>query len=113
MEVDVLREKWYWHTTYALRTKNGNADLVFDNIHGNIPMLYNLWVREGHRKGGEANALLDKAIEICKKRGFTVLGLEWDRRDSRHWVFDWYLRKGFDEKSCSEHSALLIKDLTK
>lgn len=113
MEVDAIKMKWYIHTTYALRTPHGNANLVFDNLTDKMPMLYDLWVGEGHRKEGEGTALLNKAMEICRKRGYTELGLEWDRRESRQWVFQWYLRQGFEEMAFNEHSALLVKDLTK
>jgi hypothetical protein len=38
--------------------------------------------------------------------------LEWDRRDSPQWVFDWYTRQGFDEREFSEGYAMMVKDMT-
>lgn len=74
--------------------------------------IWNLWVSEGHRRKGCGRALLSDALNLAMLDGCRAVMLEWDRRDSPQWVFDWYTRQGFDEREFSEGYAMMVKDMT-
>ena len=74
--------------------------------------IWNLWVSEGHRRKGYGRALLSDALDLAMLDGCKAVTLEWDRRDSPQWVFDWYTRQGFDEREFSEGYAMMVKDMT-
>ena len=74
--------------------------------------IWNLWVSEGHRRKGYGRALLSDALDLAMLNDCKAVTLEWDRRDSPQWVFDWYTRQGFDEREFSEGYAMMVKDMT-
>lgn len=74
--------------------------------------IWNLWVSEGHRRKGYGRALLSDALDLAMFNDCKAVTLEWDRRDSPQWVFDWYARQGFDEREFSDGYAMMVKDMT-
>ena len=60
--------------------------------------IWNLHVTKDHRGHGYGRALLSDAYDVAMLAGCTRMTLEWDLRDSPKWIFDWYIREGFDER---------------
>lgn len=75
--------------------------------------IWNLWVNEGHRRKGYGRALLSDALDLAMLNGCRAVTLEWDQRNSPQWVFDWYIRQGFDECEFSDGYVMMMKDITK
>lgn len=73
--------------------------------------IWNLSVDEGHRGKGYGRALLSEALDTAMCADCTTAVLEWDKRDTPFWVYDWYKRNGFDEKELGKGYALMIKKL--
>ena len=73
--------------------------------------LWNLHIDSEHRGKGNGRTLLHEAIDIARQAGCNKVTLEWDIRDSEQWVFDWYVREGFDEKEFGRKCALMQMDL--
>ena len=74
--------------------------------------IWNLWVSEGHRRKGYGCALLSDALDLAMLNDCKAVTLEWDRRDSPQWVFDWYIDQGFREREFSANYSLMVKDMT-
>lgn len=74
--------------------------------------IWNLHVSKRSRRRGYGQALLDSALTEARVSDYTEAVLEWDLRDSPHWVLDWYCRQGFNESEFGNGCALMRKDLT-
>lgn len=74
--------------------------------------IWNLWVSEGYRRKGYGRALISDALNLAMTDGCKAVTLEWDRRDSPQWVFDWYIDQGFRECEFSAGYAMMVKDMT-
>lgn len=73
--------------------------------------IWNLYLNTDKRGVGYGRVLLKAALDLAKTHGCHTAILEWDRRDSPQWVFDWYCRQCFDEKEFGNGYALLQKEL--
>ena len=74
--------------------------------------IWNLFVDEQHRCKGYGRALLSDALDLAMLNDCHTAVLEWDKRESPQWVFDWYTRHGFDEKEFGPGYALMKKDMS-
>lgn len=76
-------------------------------------LLWALWVGKPFRRNGAAKRLMEVAESYARTFGCESVALEYDRRDSKHWVFRWYERLGYEEKAFGRYNSLLVKQLTK
>lgn len=74
-------------------------------------LLWNLCIEAEHRRKGQGRMLMEAAEKEAKLEGAKVATLEWSKRESFFWVFDWYTRMGYDEKEFGNYSALMKKKL--
>jgi ribosomal protein S18 acetylase RimI-like enzyme len=82
-----------------------------ESKHAGEGYIWNLQVKREHRGKGLAKRLLQNAEYAAHRNGSTTAVLEWDKRDSPQWVFDWYTRQGYDEKEFGNGYALMNKEL--
>ena len=80
--------------------------------HEGEALVWNLYVDKDHRRKGVARKLMDEAHKTAKHLGAKVTALEWSLKDSPYWVFDWYIRLGYDEKEIGNGCALMKRPLT-
>ena len=92
--LDVLHEPW---KRYPMEVGDG--------------YLWNLTIDEPHRRHHSATALMKKAESIAREQGCKRLWLDWSIKEAPQWVFDWYVRLGYDEKRFGEGCALMCKEL--
>lgn len=74
-------------------------------------LIWALWVHEDFRECGVGFRLLKKAEELALKHGCNTVAVEWDNRESKQWVRDWYGELGYECKAFGSYSSLLVKDL--
>jgi hypothetical protein len=51
------------------------------------------------------------AIRYFAFAGCDRITLDWELQDSPQWVFDWYVREGFDEQEFGRGSAFMVKSV--
>lgn len=73
---------------------------------------YALWVEPPYRRNGEATELIDMAERYARARGHKKIHLKFDNRDTPYEIFDWYVRRGYDDVEFGNHESLLEKVLT-
>ena len=71
--------------------------------------LWNLHVADNRRGRGYGRALLSAAYDVAMLAGCGRITLDWELQDSPQWVFDWYVREGFDEQEFGRGSAFMVK----
>ena len=109
-ELTVHKHEWYTCTRYLIFNPHGSV--MLDVITGGrTPLIWDLWVSQPSRRSGLATKLLDKAEEIAASLGFAEVKLEWDKRDTPQWVYDWYVRRGYEEIQWEEYISALYKRL--
>lgn len=114
-------QKWYTCDRILITDEANNASVQVDLLKSESlkehykadALIWALWVNEANRGYGIGKALLKKAEELIYKRCIYKVAVEWDSRDSKSWVRDWYERKGYEEKEFGVGNALLVKDLRK
>lgn len=80
--------------------------------HKGEALVWNLYVHDTHRGKGYGRVLLSDAYDAAMLADCKKIVLEWDLRDSPQWVFDWYVREGFEEKEFGRGYALMEKEIT-
>ena len=111
VELTVQEQRWNTFTRYIIFSRRGS--IIFEKHNNILPWggytyIYGLWVVEEYRKTGIAGQLLDKAEEIARSLGCEDVCLEWENTTPK-WVFDWYIKKGYEELELSCSGSLLIK----
>ena len=111
VELTVQEQRWNTFTRYIIFSRRGSV--IFEKHNNILPWggytyIYGLWVVEEYRKTGIAGQLLDKAEEIACSLGCENVCLEWENTTPK-WVFDWYIKKGYEELELSCSGSLLIK----
>lgn len=71
--------------------------------------LWNLHVTEDCRGRGYGRALLSEAYDVAMLADCDRITLDWELKDSPYWVFDWYVREGFDEREFGRGCAFMVK----
>jgi len=90
---------------------NGRGCVIVEIPKGKKPYLYNLNVMPDCRKGGIATTLMDAAEDWAREQGADCITLAWSLSEAPYWVFDWYVRRGYDEKEIGSKCALMEKRL--
>ena len=111
LELNVQEQQWSTFTRYIIFSKKGA--IIFEKHKnplswGGYTCIYGLWVIEKYRKNGIARQLLDKAEEIARSLGCEDVCLVWENTTPK-WVFEWYMKKGYEELEWNYNSCLLIK----
>lgn len=73
--------------------------------------IWGLNVNPDFRGIGFGNQLLKYAEDYVRKRDISKVELEWESSSSSLWVYDWYIRKGYEEIDFSEGYSRLQKTL--
>lgn len=107
--------RWAKFTSYIISCEEGTISIeIYKRAQGYFKIqayIYNLWVKDEHRKKGIASMLLAKAEDIAREKGFKEAHLKWGGADSKDWVLDWYLRLGYKEYSVTMDATYLRKQL--
>ena len=111
LELNVQEQQWSTFTRYIIFSKKGA--IIFEKHKnplswGGYTCIYGLWVIEKYRENGIARQLLDKAEEIARSLGCEDVCLVWENTTPK-WVFEWYMKKGYEELEWNYNSCLLIK----
>lgn len=119
MKIVVYTTSWHDRDNVTLLAMNDCDDVIgtlMIDFHGEDKMdayLWNLHVMPENRRQGVATRLMDVAEQIAHKRGCKETTLEWDVRDTPHAIFDWYVRRGYEEREFGKGNALMYKKLEK
>ena len=73
--------------------------------------IWNLHVTEEYRGNGFGRVLLHDAIWVAEESGCKSVTLDWSIEEAARWVFDWYVRNGFDEREFGRDCAYMVKEL--
>lgn len=84
---------------------------AFKTEHKGDAYLWNFHVLPSCRGKGYGRKLLDRALKIAREAHCRMIVLDWDERDTPRWVFDWYIRRGFDEREFGKGCARLYLKL--
>ena len=111
LDLNVQEQRWSTFTRYIIFSQKGSV--IFEKHNnplswGGYTYIYGLWVVEKYRKNGIARQLLDKAEEIARSLGCEDVCLEWENTTPK-WVFEWYIKKGYEELEWNYNGSLLIK----
>ena len=111
LELSVQEQQWSTFTRYIIFSKKGAV--IFEKHKnplswGGHTCIYGLWVIEEYRKSGIGGQLLDKAEEIARSIGCEDVCLVWENTTPK-WVFEWYMKKGYEELEWGYNGYLLIK----
>ena len=111
LELSVQEQQWSTFTRYIIFSKKGAV--IFEKHKnplswGGHTFIYGLWVIEKYRKSGIGRQLLDKAEEIARSIGCEDVCLVWENTTPK-WVFEWYMKKGYEELEWGYNGSLLIK----
>lgn len=112
----VQKQVWHSRTRYIIVTE-GIATVqleLYTEPQGSddvTAFICCLWVNEDERKYGHGKRIMDRAEEIAAKEGHKRVHLEWCSLDTPKWVFDWYRRRGYEEREFGPDSSLLAKEL--
>ena len=79
--------------------------------HKGEAYIWNLHVNEDQRGNGGGKILLRAAINAAIVLGCDAATLDWSIEESPEWVFDWYMRNGFDERQFGRGCAFMVKVL--
>lgn len=79
--------------------------------HKGEAYLWNLHVVKNSRGKGYGRLLLDEATAFAMSQGCKAVSLDWDIEEAPKWVFDWYVRNGFDEREFGRGCAYMVKEL--
>ena len=73
--------------------------------------IWGLNVNPDFRGIGVGSSLLKFAEDCIRKKSINKVELEWESSSSPLWVYDWYIRKGYEEIDFSEGYSRLQKTL--
>lgn len=85
----------------------------WDGFKGKV-FLFALWVDETLRRQGLASRLMDRAEQIARENGHEYVYLDWSIKESPNEIFEWYVRRGYDDVAFSvgeNANALMRKKL--
>lgn len=74
-------------------------------------LIWSLCVDKPYRRQGVATRLLETAEREAQKRGCATASLEWDKREAERFAFNFYVRRGYNEKMFGRYGSLLEKQL--
>lgn len=91
--IKTVKERWWWGWSEHLIAPGGTMEIQYDDDFPGWGWLCGLVVVKEERKKGIGRALMEKAEELIRESGKTVmrLGIEKDRL----WIIEWYKRLGF------------------
>lgn len=110
----IHKQEWSSCTRYLIVHKHGSVQLELyseKQKFGGTAYIWALWVEEAHRREGIATQLITLAEDLAKQEGHDAVYLEWNKADSSYEIFDWYERRGYDEKEFGDGYSLMRKEL--
>lgn len=81
--------------------------------HKGEAYIWNLHVEKEYRGRGLGKLLLNAAHNVALNEGCDRASLDWSIEEAPKWVFDWYIRIGFDEQEFGRDCAYMVKPLEK
>lgn len=115
----IQRQQWIFGERVLIIDEQYHGSVILDfpkdakgkaNISADA-FLYSLWVDKDFRDTGVAKGLMRTVEQIAKEKGVQTISLEWDRREAPLWVFNWYVRLGYEEKELGRTNSLLVKKI--
>ena len=115
----MLTQEQDWHSckrVLIVKTEvNSSVQILFDKDSKGKPYAYiwALWVNPQHRKKGIGGELLQAAEKYCTEHGYKTAYLEWSKAEDNtpYWVFEWYIRHGWNSYEFCMDYAKLRKEL--
>lgn len=109
----IYKNVYEWPTVKraVFMTDLGSGCIIVDKPKGKKAYLFNLNVSPTVRKNGIATSLMNAAEKWCTENGYESVTLAWDLKEAPYWVFDWYVRRGYEEVEMGNKCALLEKKL--
>lgn len=110
-------QEWYGMNVVLFTDEENHGSVVlvlYDEPRGDNHIkayIQNFWVDKEYRGNGVGSRLLDMAEEYAAEHGNDYVFLEWSDRDSPRHVFDYYLKRGYDDIEFSRHNTLFRKYL--
>lgn len=114
MKIKQYTQDWLDRKRIILVSDMGSVFVDVDyspDDFGARAFIWGLFVKTEYRRKGVGGQLLARAEEAARWLGQTIVALEWER-PTPQWVYDWYVRKGYDEKEFGNGCSRLYKTLT-
>ena len=112
-EIRQYTQDWANRRRIILVSPSGSVMVDIDyntDEHGAGAFIWGLFVGAKHRRCGVGKKLLGRAEDAARWLGQRVVALEWER-PTPQWVYDWYVRSGYEEKEFGDGCAKLYKSL--
>ncbi len=111
----VLEQKWWDKTRYLIFCGQGSVQLeIFKEPWGSQGIkafIWGLYVNEDQRLEGLATALMDEAERIAREQGLETVYMEREEVNTPLAIYQWYERRGYEEKEMGPGCALMRKEL--
>ena len=107
-------QQWEYKTRTIIICQYGSIliDITFSpNGKDKKAFIFSLNVEEEHRGKGIGTALLNQAEEYVKNQSIQTVELEWIS-PTPLWVYNMYIKNGYQEKDFDDGYSRLYKDLT-
>lgn len=115
MKVNHYVQDWNEYIRHVLMCGYGmvNVDISHstNNRYGCKTLIWGLYVNEKERRKGIAKKLLAMAEDIARDNGQEIVCLECEK-PTPQWVFDWYIRMGYEDREFGNGYAAMYKTLT-
>ena len=113
-EISYIHQQWGFKTRSIIICNGGSVlvDIVTSpNGKDKKAFIFSLNVEEEHRNKGIGTALLKQAEEYVKNQSIQTVELEWIS-PTPLWVYNMYIKNGYQEKDFDDGYSRLYKDLT-
>ncbi len=113
MKIKQYTQDWLDRKRIILVSDKGSVFVDVDyspDDFGARAFIWGLFVKTEYRRKGMGGQLLARAEEAARWLGQTIVALEWER-PTPQWVFDWYIRRGYEEKEFGDGCAKMYKVL--
>lgn len=114
MKIKQYTQDWLDRKRIILVSDKGSVFVDVDyspDDFGARAFIWGLFVKTEYRRKGVGGQLLARAEEAARWLEQTIVALEWER-PTPLWVYDWYVRSGYEVKEFGNGCSRLYKTLT-
>lgn len=114
MKIKQYTQDWLDRKRIILVSDKGSVFVDVDyspDDFGARAFIWGLYVKTEYRRKGVGGRLLTRAEEAARWLGQTIVALEWES-PTPQWVYDWYVRSGYEVKVFGDGCSRLYKTLT-